>query len=121
MNDLIEIQKQIDKLKRQADAIKSRDFDSAVQEIVVKMRAFGITVQDLRNAMGKKSRISEEKKGAKRRGKAVLSKPKKTTTTLPPKYKGPNGEVWSGRGLMPRWLAALVAQGHPKEGFAVAP
>ena len=36
------------------------------------------------------------------------------------KYRGPNGEEWSGRGLTPRWLSALIAAGHTKEEFAVA-
>ena len=36
------------------------------------------------------------------------------------KYRGPNGEEWSGRGLTPRWLSTLIADGHTKEEFAVA-
>ena len=36
------------------------------------------------------------------------------------KYRGPNGEEWSGRGLTPRWLSALIAAGHAKEEFTVA-
>jgi DNA-binding protein H-NS len=36
------------------------------------------------------------------------------------KYRGPNGETWSGRGLMPRWMASLVASGRTKEEFAIA-
>ncbi|MBP6718011.1 MAG: H-NS histone family protein, partial [Rhodoferax sp.] len=35
------------------------------------------------------------------------------------KFRGPNGETWSGRGLMPRWLSALVAQGKTREDFAI--
>lgn len=23
---------------------------------------------------------------------------------IPPKYRGPNGETWSGRGVHPRWM-----------------
>lgn len=34
-------------------------------------------------------------------------------------YRGPNGETWSGRGLMPRWLAVLVQNGQEKESFRV--
>ncbi|MBP9683695.1 MAG: H-NS histone family protein, partial [Rhodoferax sp.] len=33
--------------------------------------------------------------------------------------RGPNGETWSGRGLTPRWMAALVAQGQAKESFII--
>jgi ParB/RepB/Spo0J family partition protein len=36
-------------------------------------------------------------------------------------YRGPNGETWSGRGLMPRWLASLVAEGQDKEAFKITP
>ena len=28
-------------------------------------------------------------------------------STVPPKYRGPGGETWAGRGATPRWLAAL--------------
>jgi DNA-binding protein H-NS len=34
-------------------------------------------------------------------------------------YRGPNGETWSGRGLMPRWLGVLVQAGQDKESFRV--
>jgi DNA-binding protein H-NS len=39
---------------------------------------------------------------------------------VPPKYQGPNGETWSGRGHEPRWLTALVATGRNKEEFLIA-
>lgn len=35
-------------------------------------------------------------------------------------YRGPNGESWSGRGLRPRWLTALVEDGRAMEDFKVA-
>ena len=34
-------------------------------------------------------------------------------------YRGPNGETWTGRGLMPRWLTVLVQAGQDKESFRV--
>src|SRR5215213_7258121 len=37
------------------------------------------------------------------------------------RYRGPNGEKWSGRGRTPRWLAALEAEGKDRKAFAVAP
>jgi|SRR5262249_48174918 len=27
---------------------------------------------------------------------------------VPPKYRGPSGETWSGRGAKPRWLVAAI-------------
>ena len=36
------------------------------------------------------------------------------------KYKGPNGEAWSGRGRTPRWLQALEAEGRDRRQFIAA-
>ena len=35
------------------------------------------------------------------------------------KYRGPNGEEWSGRGRTPNWLAALEAEGRRREEFLI--
>jgi len=37
-----------------------------------------------------------------------------------PKYRGPDGETWAGRGATPRWLTALIKEGHSIEEFAIA-
>ena len=39
---------------------------------------------------------------------------------IAPKYRGPGGETWAGRGATPRWLKALVGEGHSIEEFAIA-
>jgi len=36
-----------------------------------------------------------------------------------PKYRGPDGETWAGRGAKPRWLAALLKEGHSIEEFLI--
>ncbi|HEY6993078.1 MAG TPA: H-NS histone family protein [Xanthobacteraceae bacterium] len=38
---------------------------------------------------------------------------------VPPKYRGPGGETWAGRGARPRWLVALLKQGRKLEEFAI--
>ena len=38
---------------------------------------------------------------------------------VPPKYRGPGGETWAGRGATPRWLAALLKEGHSIEEFLI--
>jgi len=38
------------------------------------------------------------------RGGASVLKGKK----VPPKYRGPSGETWAGRGTRPRWLVAAI-------------
>jgi DNA-binding protein H-NS len=39
--------------------------------------------------------------------------------TIAPKYRGPNGETWSGRGIPPKWLTALEATGRNREEFKI--
>jgi DNA-binding protein H-NS len=38
-----------------------------------------------------------------------------TGRKVPPKYRGPKGETWAGRGVAPRWLVELMKQGRKKE------
>ena len=38
---------------------------------------------------------------------------------VPPKYRGPGGETWAGRGATPRWLTALIKEGHSIEEFLI--
>ena len=33
------------------------------------------------------------------------------------KYLGPNGEEWSGKGRKPKWVRAIINQGHDIEGY----
>jgi len=38
---------------------------------------------------------------------------------VPPKYRGPSGETWSGRGEKPRWLAASIKGGKKLDDFLI--
>ena len=118
MSNLIDIQSQIEKLQKQANEIKAKEFNSTVQDILAKMQAFGITVKDLQNA--KPTKGSKAIRGKKPASAAKTEKAsKKAGVAVAAKYRGPNGETWSGRGLTPKWLSALIAQGQSKESFAI--
>ncbi len=123
MSNLIEIQSQIEKLTKQASEIKAREFNKTVRDILVKMNAFGISLKDLQSVKsGKAAKSKAHKPVASSPGKAgakTRSKSKNAGAVVAAKFRGPNGESWSGRGLMPRWLSALVAQGKSKEDFAI--
>ena len=121
MGNLIDIQSQIEKLQKQANDIKSKEFAATVQEIQAKMQAFGITAKDLQSTRGTKGGRGKAKATLAKAPKAVKTpKTRKPSAPVAAKYRGPNGESWSGRGLMPKWLSALVAQGQTKESFSVA-
>jgi DNA-binding protein H-NS len=49
------------------------------------------------------------KKGSKLRGRKVA-----------PKYRGPGGETWAGRGARPRWLVAALKGGKKLDSFLIA-
>ena len=38
---------------------------------------------------------------------------------LDPVYRGPKGETWTNKGLVPKWLKALEDAGHKRESFRV--
>jgi DNA-binding protein H-NS len=118
MSKLIDIQSQIANLQKQAEEIRSKEFETTIVEIRQKMAAFGITVKDLQSTKVKaKSKPSRKPKAV---GADKPVKVKKASATVAAKYRGPNGETWSGRGLTPKWLATLIAQGSSKEQYLIA-
>jgi DNA-binding protein H-NS len=38
---------------------------------------------------------------------------------VPPKYRGPSGETWAGRGARPRWLVAAIKGGRRLDDFLI--
>lgn len=38
---------------------------------------------------------------------------------IKPKYRGPNGETWAGRGAKPRWMTAAMKKGRKLESFLI--
>jgi DNA-binding protein H-NS len=40
-------------------------------------------------------------------------------TKVAPKYRGPSGETWAGRGATPRWLEAAIKEGKKLESFLI--
>ena len=45
---------------------------------------------------------------------------KKAKSAVAAKYRGPNGETWSGRGRAPMWLAAFEAEGRQRSEFLIS-
>ena len=49
------------------------------------------------------------------RGGGGVSKGRK----VPPKYRGPSGETWAGRGARPRWLVTAIKGGKKLDDFLI--
>jgi len=68
------------------------------------------------------SRLGAESNGVGRPRRAWGSGPRSSPMKgrkVAPKFRGPEGETWAGRGARPRWLSALIKQGHKLEEFAI--
>ena len=55
-----------------------------------------------------------------REGNGGADTPKAKSKKIAPKYRGPAGETWTGRGHKPRWLAAQIKEGKKLEEFLIA-
>jgi DNA-binding protein H-NS len=65
------------------------------------------------------STISLPSRGIRRGNGGKGSSPLKGTK-VPAKYRGPEGELWSGRGARPKWLVAAMKGGKKKlENFLI--
>ncbi|MBC7490233.1 MAG: H-NS histone family protein [Glaciimonas sp.] len=116
MSNLVDIQAQIQKLQKQAEQIKAKEFEKTIREIREKMLAFGITPKDLLAIKTGKRRPASYKE---EKQTSVVHK-KAADRRVANKYCGPDGETWSGRGLTPRWLKVLLEQGRKKEEFLIS-
>ncbi|MCX8520506.1 MAG: H-NS histone family protein [Rhodoferax sp.] len=117
MSKLIDLQSQIANLQKQAEELRSKEYQATIVEIRQKMQAFGISMKDIQSTKGK------AKPGRKGKASSTPDKPakvKKQAAPVAAKYRGPNGETWSGRGLTPKWLKSFEAAGQPKESFLIA-
>jgi len=53
-------------------------------------------------------------------GDAKVSKRGRKGGKVAPKYRGPGGVTWAGRGARPRWLVAELKKGKKLQDFLIA-
>ena len=104
---------ELNELIEQATAKRDEKMEGAKQafleEMESKAAALGMSLEGL---LGKRSRSSDVS--------SKTRKPRRDAgTPVPVKYRGPDGEEWTGRGRPPNWLAALEAKGKTREDFRV--
>lgn len=87
--------------------MKSNQASALIKDMVI---ANNITASDIGSVLADMGVVWTEVKAKKVR---------KVRPDLLPKYKGPNGELWSGRGRKPNWLTAAIDGGATLEQFAV--
>lgn len=111
------IQRQIDKLQKQQEALLQRQRKPAIEGIVKQMRELGISPSDIAAAFGEKAPKAKGRKVKKAAQPAAAPAKKRQFKT---KYRHPeSGETWTGLGRAPRWLVAAELQGQTREEFLV--
>ena len=80
------------------------DLREQVDETLLKRRA------DIEKQLERMGAVAD---GA-RAGRSILKGRK-----VPPKYRGPSGETWAGRGARPRWLVAAMKGEKKLDDFLI--
>lgn len=88
-------------LMNQAEELRRSEKTEALALIRAQMKEFGITISDL---------------GGDRKYKAKTDAGK---SDRPARFKGPEGQLWSGLGRYPDWLREAVASGKAKDDFMI--
>lgn len=98
--------RQIEQLTKEAEKIRQTELSSAIADIKAKMSQYGIKVSDI---------VDKEPR------KKASPKKKNTGMTMKvkPKYRGENGELWTGRGRRPAWVEAALSKGRTLEDLAI--
>ena len=97
-----------------------RQLESVIGEKISRERSELQTRLDALNSWAGGGR--RQARGATRRGRRANGKGRAHPlkgTKAPIKYRGPNGETWSGRGLAPRWLAELERKGKNRDSYLI--
>ena len=98
---------------------KLEDAKSALRaEIEQRAAELGIAPGDLFSTAGQQAPAEQ---AAAKNGTRARKPRDDTGTKRAVKYRGPNGEEWSGRGRQPHWLTALMAEGRNREEFRLQP
>ena len=113
MNELVKLRQQIADMEKQAVQLQKQNRPAVLAQLREQMAAYGITAEEL------------SRPAPKARPQAPPAKPvnpvkgKKPVVSSPAKYRGPQGQSWTGRGTAPRWLNDLVAEGKTREDFLI--
>ena len=85
------------------------------QQVQERLHEHRATLEEQLESLGRLVGSSGATRAAPGNGRRSILKGKKVA----PKYRGPSGETWAGRGARPRWLVAAIKEGKKLEDFAI--
>lgn len=111
MATYIEVQKQIEALQKEAEALKAAEREGVIERMREAIAVYDITAADL----GLASRTGRPRKNA---STTASVKPRKKSQSTTPAYSDGKGNTWGGRGPRPKWLKDALAGGAKLQEFA---
>lgn len=105
----------LDDARRKVEDLKRQSRGKTIAAIKEKIRLFDLTPEDL-------GFISASPDVPLPSAPSMVVAPKASAdrrSQVQPKFIGPAGEKWSGRGRDPNWLRDLVAAGNERETYRV--
>jgi len=99
LRELLDTKKDIENEIQSRQAKEIEDLRAKVAETA---QAFGISIEEVMGIARSARRATRHARGRQ-----------------PARYRGPNGEEWSGRGPAPRWMKPFLEQGKTKEDFLI--
>jgi DNA-binding protein H-NS len=104
---LAQITKQIEKLQKEADALRESELKGVVDRIKAAISHYGLTPDQL--GFGRT---------AVKSAKVVRAGASNSNKSAAPRFANNDGQVWSGRGPRPRWLREALSNGRSLEEFS---
>ena len=102
MSNYQELLAQRDELEQKINAARKMEVSAAITQVKQLISDYGLTARDCGFKLG-----------------GDVAAPEKVKTPVAPKYRGPEGQTWSGRGKAPNWLTALEAQQRSRHEFLI--
>ncbi|HKQ82312.1 MAG TPA: H-NS histone family protein [Steroidobacteraceae bacterium] len=100
LSEIKKLQVQADDLKKKERAKAAAQAKAIIKKHALTTTELGLTAQPRPKANGKAATGTKKFK-------------------VPPRFKGPKGEMWSGRGITPVWLREAMAQGKKRDDFLI--
>ena len=106
-----EYQNQIEELQRKAATARKEEIGTTIRDIKKKIAEFGLTAADL--GLAAPAAAAAEPKGSRKKRRSTAGK------KVAPKYRGPAGDLWTGRGRQPSWVVAELAAGRTLDDLLI--
>ncbi len=112
---LVSIQRQIDKLQKEAAVIKAKEVGGVIERIQVAIAFYGLTAADLFETKPRAATVGKRKNAAAPNGVAAKKEKKKSVI----KYRDEAGNGWTGHGKRPAWFKTAIEGGKTAEDLLV--